>query len=102
MRDPGAVMSVGSLSFLVGADLIHGHLIPLHISLVRNIGGHATHRVHFAMMARLNQQLAIAAHEMSRHGYAPAVGENVIGIVGELLDEAENIIPASGVQPRRM
>ena len=102
VRHPGAIMTVGSFAFLISSDLLHRRLIRHRIFFVRNISGHAAHGMNFPAMASLDQQLAIAAQEMSRHGYAPAVRQNIFGIVGELLDEAENIVPASGIQARRM
>src|SRR6267154_6561703 len=58
--------------------------------------------MHFAAMASLDQQFDVRAQEMSGHGDAAAIRENGVGIVGEFLDVAENIVPASGVQARGM
>ncbi len=52
MGDPGAVVADGRFAFLVGADLVHGNFIQLHVALVRDVRGHAAHAVHFAVDGR--------------------------------------------------
>ena len=56
----------------------------------------------------------VCIHKWNRHGDIAAVGENVFGMITELLDETEdvilkvnsiaarNIYPSTTVQPRRM
>src|SRR5216684_137372 len=36
---------------------------------------------------------------MLRHGYFRTIRQNEVGAIAELLDEAENVIPASAVEP---
>src|SRR5258707_863545 len=39
---------------------------------------------------------------MLRHSDFRAIGKNEVGAIAEFLDEAENVIPASAVEPRRV
>src|ERR1700722_6287733 len=53
-------------------------------------------------MAGLDQQFDVGAQEVRGHGDAAAVRKNGGRVVGEFLDVAEDVIPASGVQARGM
>lgn len=49
-------------------------------------------------VTRLNQQLHIRIHERHRHSNVRAVRQHKVGVLAELLDEGEDVIPASTVQ----
>src|ERR1700676_4428362 len=51
-------------------------------------------------MASLDQQFDVGAQEMSGHGDAASIRQNHVRIIGEFLDIAENIVPASRVEAR--
>ena len=97
MCDPGAVVAVGGLALLVGADTGHGLLIGNGVGLDGDERRHAPHRGDVAAMAGLDAELGIAAHKVCRHGDLRAVGEQHGGVAGEFLDEAEDVIPAAAV-----
>ena len=47
----------------------------------------------------LHEQLGVRAHERHRHRHVAAVGQHELLAVAELLDDAEDVVPAAGVQP---
>ena len=55
-----------------------------------------------ALVARFDQQLCVRAHERHRHGHLRAIGKHEIRPVSKLLDDAEDVVPASGVEPARV
>src|SRR5207248_8058114 len=61
-------------------------------------GGHTAHRERAALVARLDQQLGIGAHERDSHGHLNAIGEDELGAAVEFLDDAEDVVPAPGVE----
>ena len=58
------------------------------------------HRVRAAAMARLDEELAVGAHERHRHRHRGPVGQHELGPVPELLDHAEDVVPAARVEAR--
>src|ERR1700694_3909077 len=53
-------------------------------------------------MARLNKQLGVCAHERHSHRHLCAVRKHEFGPVPELLDDAEDVVPPSGIEAARM
>ena len=68
--------------------------------LIGNLRGHAAHRVRVAPVAGLDQQQRVGAHEGRRHRDLRAVGEAEVAVAAELLDAAEDVVPAAGVEAR--
>src|SRR5215472_11741648 len=100
---PGAVESVGRLARLVVADLGQRRGVDLRIASARDERGHAAHRVRAACVAGLDQQLGVGAHERGGHRHRVALGEDEVAATGaELLDDAEQVVPAARVQPGAM
>ena len=60
---------------------------------------HPAHRVGTAAVARLHEELAVRPHEGHRHRHRGAIGEHELGPVPELLDDAEDVVPPTGVEP---
>jgi hypothetical protein len=56
--------------------------------------------VHTTAVASLDEKLDIGIHERHGHGDIGAVGENKVGVLAELLDEGEDVIPAAAVEAR--
>ena len=54
------------------------------------------------LVARLHQQLRVRAHEWNRHRHLHAVRQHEVRSVAELLDDAEDVVPAPRVQPARV
>ena len=102
MRNPRAIVPVAGFAFLVGAHLGDGFLIRHWIGLHRNVRGHSTHGVDVAPMTRLDGKFRITAHEVGRHRDLRAIGQHGMGVAGKFLDEAEDVIPAAAIQPRRV
>ena len=72
----------------------------LGVAAGRDEGGHAAHCERAPAMARLDEQLAVGAHERHGHRHGRAVRQHELGPVTELLDDAEDVVPATGVQAR--
>ena len=56
--------------------------------------------MHASFVARLYEQLYISIHERYGHGHRRSVWQDEIGVLAELLDHAEDIIPSTAIQPR--
>ena len=102
MRHPGAVMAVAGLALLVGMDAAHRLVVGLRIVLDRNLRRHAAHRMHFAAMAGLDHELAVGAQEVRGHADLAAIRQHRPLLLAELLDEAEDVVPAAAVEAGRM
>ena len=63
----------------------------------RDERGHAADRVRAAPVTRCNEELGVRAHERHRHRHLHAVGQQPTACA-ELLDHAEDVVPAAGVQ----
>jgi hypothetical protein len=83
---------------LVRIHTLHGFLVGLLVVLDRDLRRHSSHSVHAALVAGLDQQLHVCIHEWHRHGHGASVGKHELRVVAELLDDAENVVPASTVE----
>ena len=98
MGDPRAVEAVAGLALLV---LVHlGQRVRGHLGLapVGDERAHAAHRVRAAAVARLDQQLRVGAHERHGHSHLRAIRQCPARSRGERLDDAEDVVPAAGVE----
>ena len=102
MRDPGAVEALARLALLVLAHLLERNAVHLRIAARGDERGHAADRVRAAAVARLHEQLRVGTHERHRHRHRRAVRQHELGTVAELLDDAEDVVPAAGVQSGRV
>ena len=98
MCDPGAVEALRGLAVLVLAHLLERDRVHLRVAARGDEGGHPAHRVRAAAVARLDEELAVRAHERHRHRHRGPVGQHELGPVPELLDHAEDVVPAAGVE----
>ena len=99
MRHPGTVEAVGGLPLLVLADLGQRDLVHRGIPPARDEGGHPADRVRAARVAGGHQQLGVGAHERRGHADLVAVGQHEPrAVLAEVLDHAEQVVPAAGVQ----
>ena len=98
MRHPGAVVAGPHFAQLVLADFVERPLVGFGIVLDGDLRRHAAHGMNSAPVAGLDQQLHVRAQEMPVHGDLGAVRQHEIGPVPELLDEAEDVVPAAAVQ----
>ena len=60
------------------------------------MGGY--HGVHASLVAGLDEQLDVRVHERNSHGDIAAVRQDKLGVVSELLDDGEDVIPATTVE----
>ena len=102
MCDPGAVEAVAGLARLVLAHLGQRRLGHRRVAPVGDEGGHSAHREGAAAVAGLHQQLGVRPHERHGHRHGGAVGQHEVVAVAELLDHAEDVVPAAGVEPGRV
>ena len=100
MRDPGAVEAVARLALLVLPHLGQRHLVDLGIAPRRDEGRHPADRVRTAAVAGADEQLGVGAHERHGHRHLRPVGQHEVRPVPELLDHAEDVVPAPGVEAR--
>ncbi len=98
MRDPGAVVAVAGLALLVLAHLFQRRLVRGRVVLDGNLRGHAAHGVRAALVADADARQGVGAHERHGHGHLAAVGHQELGLLAQLLDVAEDIVPASAIQ----
>ena len=102
MRHPRPVEPLRRLPVLVLADLLEGEGVHLRVAAGGDERGHSAHRVRATAVAGLDEQLAVGAHERDGHGHGRAVGEHELGAVAELLDDAEDVVPAPRVEAGRV
>ncbi len=96
--DPRPVESVARLALLVVADPRHRRRVHLRITARGNEGSHAADRVGAASVAGPDEELRVGAHERLGHRQLAPLGEDRAARDAELLDRAEEVIPAAGVQ----
>src|SRR5690349_18518625 len=99
MSHPGAIITHTGFTLLVGRDLFNGFFVDFYI-LARNEGRHAADGVCATTVASLYKKLRVRIHERNVHRYTGAVGKHKITIHLHLLDDAEDVVPASCVQSR--
>ena len=102
MRHPCAVVAFSRLAQFVGAHLVQSRLIGCGVIANRYLRRHPAHGMRPAAMTNFDDMQRIIAHERHRHGHLRAIRQQIIGVIAQLLDVAENIIPASAIQPGRM
>ena len=102
MRDPCAVETVCGLAVLVLLHLRQGHAIHLGVATRGNERRHPTHRVRVVLVASLDKKLGVRAHERHGHRHLRTIGQHEIRPVPELLDDAEDVVPAARIQTARM
>ena len=100
VSDPGTVVAGADFAELIGADVLHGLVVGGLVVLDGDLGRHAAHGVDAALVAGLDEELDVGVHEGDGHGDGGAVGEDKVGVVAELLDDAEDVVPAAAVEAR--
>lgn len=98
MSNPGTVVAGSDLAKLIGTNTFHGLVIGRLVILDGNLSSHAAHGMDTTLVAGLDKELYVSIHERDRHGDSRAVRQDKVGVVAELLDDAEDIIPATAVQ----
>ena len=102
MRDPAAVEAVIRIAFLVVAHAGQRLFIRGGVVLDRNQRRHAADGRRATPVAGLDQGECVGTHERHFHRDRPAIGQAEAGLVPEFLDRAEDVIPASGIEPCRV
>lgn len=98
MSDPSTVVTGANLSELVGTDTLHGLVVGSGIVLDGDLSSHTTHGVDTSLVAGLDEKLDVGIHEGNGHGDGRSVGEDEVGVVAELLDGAEDVVPSATVE----
>jgi hypothetical protein len=99
---PGTIVTSAHLAKLVGANLCHGSIVCLLVVLDGNLSSHTTHSVDASLVAGLDKELDVCVHERACHGNGVSVGQDEVGVLAESLDGAEDVIPATAVETRRV
>ncbi len=99
MGHPRPVEAVAALALLVVADPGHRPFRHLGVAPVRDERRHAADRVRAAPVARPDEQVRVGAHERDGHRQLGPVRGRQRRVGPELLDPAEQVVPASGVEP---
>ena len=100
VRHPRPVEPGLGLAGLVLAHLGERALVDLGVAPARDERRHAADRERTTAVAGADQQVAVGLHHRSRHRHGIAVGEGEgRSCVTEVLDDAEQVVPAPGVQP---
>lgn len=102
VSNPGSVVAGLDFAKLVGVDTLHGLVVGSLIILDWDLGSHATHSSNLALVAGLDEKLNICVHEWDGHGDTGTIWENEVWVLAELLDDAEDVIPAAAVETRAM
>ena len=102
VRDPGAVEAVAGFARLVLVDPRQRDLVHLRIATARNERRHPADRMRAALVARADEKLRVGAHERHGHRHLNTVGKDELRAVAELLDDGEDVVPATRVEPGRV
>ena len=102
VRDPGPVEPVLGLAPLVLTDARERDLVHLGIAPARDERRHSADRMRATSVARADEKLRVRAHERHRHRHLRAIGQHELVALAELLDDREDVVPASGVEPGRV
>jgi hypothetical protein len=97
--DPGAVVAVAGFALLVGAHARECDLVGPGVVLDGDLRRHPAHRESSAAVAALDHELRICPQERRCHGDGAAIRQDEFGAMAEFLDDAENVVPASAVEP---
>lgn len=93
-------MASAHLTQLIRPHPFHGLVIRLLVVLDGDLRRHTTHSMDTTLVTRLDEQLDIGIHERHRHGDRAAIRQHKVAVLAELLDGAEDIIPAAAVETR--
>src|SRR5258707_8694393 len=102
MSHPGAIMTIGGLAPLVGAYTLQRLFVGLGIVLDGDLGRHAADGVDVTAMAGFDREQGIGTQEVRGYGQLSAVGIDEFRYLAELLDSAEDVVPAPAVQAGRV
>ncbi len=102
VSDPRPIEPVARFPQLVVPHLRQRHLVDFGVLAAGDEGGHASDGESPPPVARLDQQLRVGPHKGDGHGHLRPVREDQVRPITELLDDAEDVVPAARVQPGRM
>ena len=100
MGDPRPVVALTYLAQLVLPHFLQRGGVRGGVVLDGDLRGHPAQRVNAPAVARLDDELGVGAQERLVHGDAAPIGEHALGAAPELLDEAEDVVPAAAVETR--
>src|SRR2546422_5959980 len=100
MGDPRPIETVVCLPGLVVANPRECRFGDSGIPPIGYERRHPAERERTALMAGLDEQLGVRAHERDGHRDLGAIGQDEFPAVAELLDDAEHVVPAPGAETR--
>ena len=100
--NPRAIMTGQNLAPLVFLDLSHFRGIGCRIVLDGDRRRHPAHGKSAALVADVDETLHVGLHERSGHGKMAAIGGDLVVVRLELLDVAEEVVPATAVEAKRV
>jgi len=98
MRHPCTIESGGAFTLLVLAHLRQRARVHLRVAPAWNESRHTADRVRAALVAHLHESLRVRAHERNRHRQLRPIRQHFVRPLAERLDEAEEIVPAAGIE----
>ena len=102
MGNPSAVETIAGLAKFVVANLSQRNLVYLGVSTAWDEGGHSAYGVGTSPVAGLDQEIRVSTHKGHGHRDLGPVRQDGLAVVTEGLDDAEDEIPATGVEAGRM
>ena len=63
---------------------------------------HSPHGMHSSLVARLDEEIAVALHEVLGHAHEHAVRKETIRMIPERLDIAEYVVPTATIETCRV
>ena len=98
VRHPTTIVAVSCISVFISTNSGHRNVILLRIILDWNQSTHAANRRGVAVVAGLQQQQGIGAHERRSHRDLGAIGQTEVAVDLELLDAGEDVIPTACIE----
>lgn len=99
---PRTIMAGQNLAPLVFLDLSHFCGIGGRVVLNGDRRRHPAHGESTALVADIDETLHVGLHERSGHGKMAAIGGDLVVVRLEFLDVAEEVVPATAVEAKRV
>ena len=95
-------MTGQNLTSLILLDFSHFGSISCRVVLDGNCRRHSAHGKRTALVADVDEALHVGLHQRRGHGKVRPIGGNLVVMLLEFLDIAEEIVPATTVEAERM
>src|SRR6516164_11392525 len=98
MSYPGSVKTQTGFALLILVHFGQSNFVDLDVLTTGNERSHTAHSVSPAFMTGLYEKLTVSLHEGNCHGHLGPIGQYELTAIAEFFDDAENIVPAPGVE----